>query len=145
MYVGNLLLLLINIFLIPAFVALLRLPYTIIMGFIVIFASVGAYSVNNNLFDVWMMLGFAVLGYLMRKLNYPIVPLVLALVLGNLAENSLRQALTISGGTFSIFFTRPISALFIIAGVLAYLSPVIRWVSRGLKKGVGKLSQPPSV
>ena len=55
--------------------ALLRLPYTIIMGFIVIFASVGAYSVNNNFFDVWMMLGFAVLGYLMRKLNYPIVPL----------------------------------------------------------------------
>jgi putative tricarboxylic transport membrane protein len=96
------------------------------MGFIVIFASVGAYSVNNNLFDVWMMLGFAVLGYLMRKLNYPIVPLVLALVLGNLAENSLRQALTISGGSFAIFVTRPISALFLIAGILAYLSPVIR-------------------
>jgi putative tricarboxylic transport membrane protein len=83
MYIGNFLLLLINIFLIPAFVAILRLPYTIIMGFIVIFASVGAYSVNNNFFDVWMMLGFAVLGYLMRKLHYPIVPLVLGLVLGN--------------------------------------------------------------
>jgi putative tricarboxylic transport membrane protein len=84
MYIGNFLLLLINIFLIPAFVAILRLPYTIIMGFIVIFASVGAYSVNNNFFDVWLMLGFAVLGYLMRKLQYPIVPLVLGLVLGNL-------------------------------------------------------------
>jgi len=134
MYIGNFLLLLINIFLIPAFVALLRLPYTIIMGFIVIFASVGAYSVNNNFFDVWMMLGFAVLGYLMRKLNYPIVPLVLALVLGNLAENSLRQALTISGGSFSIFFTRPISALFIGAAILAYLTPVIRWALKGLRK-----------
>ncbi len=134
MYIGNFLLLLINIFLIPAFVALLRLPYTIIMGFIVVFASVGAYSVNNNFFDVWMMLGFAVLGYLMRKLNYPIVPLVLALVLGNLAENSLRQALTISGGSFSIFFTRPICAVFIAAAILAYLTPVIRWAFKGLRK-----------
>jgi putative tricarboxylic transport membrane protein len=134
MYIGNFLLLLINIFLIPAFVAVLRLPYTIIMGFIVIFASVGAYSVNNNFFDVWMMLGFAVLGYLMRKLNYPIVPLVLALVLGNLAENSLRQALTISGGSFSIFFTRPISAIFICAAILAYLTPVIRWAMKGLRR-----------
>ncbi len=134
MYIGNFLLLLINVFLIPAFVALLRLPYTIIMGFIVIFASVGAYSVNNNFFDVWMMLGFAVLGYLMRKLNYPIVPLVLALVLGNLAENSLRQALTISGGSFAIFFTRPICAVFIIAAILAYLSPVIRWGLKGFRR-----------
>lgn len=134
MYIGNVLLLLINIFLIPAFVAILRLPYTIIMGFIVIFASVGAYSVNNNFFDVWMMLGFAVLGYLMRKLHYPIVPLVLGLVLGNLSENSLRQALLISGGSFSIFITRPISALFIIAAVLAYLTPVIRWALKGLRK-----------
>jgi putative tricarboxylic transport membrane protein len=116
-----------NIFLIPLFVMILRVPYTILMCFIVIFAAVGAFAVNNNLFDVWMMLGFGVLGYIMKKLRYPIVPLVLALVLGNLAENSLRQALTISGGSFFIFFTRPISVLFIIAGILAYLSPVIRW------------------
>jgi putative tricarboxylic transport membrane protein len=134
MYIGNFLLLLMNIFLIPPFVAILRLPYTIIMGFIVIFASVGAFSVNNNIFDVWMMLGFGVLGYIMKKLEYPIVPLVLALVLGRLAENSLRQALTISGGDFSIFFTRPISAIFIIAAILAYLTPVIRWGMKGLRK-----------
>jgi putative tricarboxylic transport membrane protein len=133
MYIGNFLLLLMNIFLIPPFVAILRLPYTIIMGFIVIFASVGAYSVNNNIFDVWMMLGFGVLGYVMKKLEYPIVPLVLALVLGRLAENSLRQALTISGGSLSIFFTRPISAIFIAAAILAYLTPVIRWGLKGLR------------
>jgi putative tricarboxylic transport membrane protein len=134
MYIGNFLLLLMNIFLIPPFVAILRLPYTIIMGFIVIFASVGAYSVNNNIFDVWMMLGFGVLGYVMKKLEYPIVPLVLALVLGRLAENSLRQALMISGGSLSIFFTRPISAIFISAAILAYLTPVIRWAFKGLGK-----------
>ena len=134
MYIGNFLLLLMNIFLIPPFVAILRLPYTIIMGFIVIFASVGAYSVNNNIFDVWMMLGFGVLGYVMKKLEYPIVPLVLALVLGRLAENSLRQALIISGGSLSIFFTRPISLLFIVAAILAYLTPVIRWAMKGLRR-----------
>lgn len=134
MYIGNFLLLLMNIFLIPPFVAILRLPYTIIMGFIVIFASVGAYSVNNNLFDVWMMLGFGVLGYVMKKLEYPIVPLVLALVLGRLAENSLRQALIISGGSLFIFFTRPISGIFIAAGILAYLTPVIRWALKGLRR-----------
>ena len=133
MYIGNFLLLLMNIFLIPPFVAILRLPYTIIMGFIVIFASVGAFSVNNNIFDVWMMLGFGVLGYVMKKLEYPIVPLVLALVLGRLAENSLRQALMISGGSLSIFFTRPISAIFISAAILAYLSPVIRWAMKSLR------------
>jgi putative tricarboxylic transport membrane protein len=133
-FIGNLILLLMNLFLIPLFVMVLRVPYTILMGFIVIFASVGAFTVNNNLFDVWMMLGFGVLGYIMKKLRYPIVPLVLGLVLGRLAENSLRQALTISGGSFSIFFTRPISALFIIAAVLAYLTPVIRWALKGLRR-----------
>jgi len=81
-----------------------------------------------------MMLGFGVLGYIMKKLNYPIVPLVLALVLGNLAENSIRQALTISGGSFAIFITRPISALFIIAGILAYLAPVIRLALKGFRR-----------
>jgi putative tricarboxylic transport membrane protein len=132
-FIGNLILLLMNIFLIPLFVMVLRVPYTILMGFIVIFASVGAFTVNNNLFDVWMMLGFGVLGYAMKKLRYPIVPLVLGLVLGRLAENSLRQALTISGGNFSIFFTRPISALFIGAAILAYFTPVIRWGLKGLR------------
>jgi len=134
MYIGNLILLFMNIFMIPAFVMILRLPYTILMGFIVVFASVGAFSVNNNLFDVWMMLGFGVLGYIMKKLDYPIVPLVLAMVLGRLAEDSLRRALTISGGSLSIFFTRPISALFLGAAILAYLTPVIRWALKGLRR-----------
>ncbi len=134
MYIGNLILLFMNIFMIPAFVMILRLPYTILMGFIVVFASVGAFSVNNNLFDVWMMLGFGVLGYIMKKLDYPIVPLVLAMVLGRLAEDSLRRALTISGGSLSIFFSRPISALFLGAAILAYLTPLIRWALKGLRQ-----------
>jgi putative tricarboxylic transport membrane protein len=134
MYIGNFMLVLMNLFLIPAFVTVLRLPYTILMGLIVVFSTVGAYSANNNLFDIWMMLGLGVLGYLMKKLDYPIVPLILALVLGKLAENSLRQALTLSGGSMRIFFARPISAVFISLAILAYLFPLIQWATRGLRR-----------
>ncbi len=137
-FIGNLILVLMNIFLIPVFVSMLRVPYTILMGFIVIFASIGAYTVNNNFFDVWMMLGFGILGYIMNKLKYPIVPLVLALVLGSMAENSLRQSLMISGGDFSIFFTRPITLLFMTAAILAYLTPLFRAVMK--KLGYGKVT-----
>ena len=127
MYIGNFLLLLMNIFMIPIFVAMLRVPYSIMMGFIVVFATVGAFSVNNNLFDVWMMLGFALMAYAMIKLKYPLVPLILALVLGKLSENSLRQALMLSGGSMAIFVTHPISAFFMGMAFLAYMTPVMRW------------------
>ena len=132
MYVGNVMLVLMNIFMIPAFVAILRVPYTILMGLIVVFSTVGAYSANNNLFDIWMMLGLGLMGYLMKKLDYPIVPLILALVLGKLSENSLRQALTLSGGSVSVFFTRPISAIFISLAILAYLFPLAQWLIKTL-------------
>jgi putative tricarboxylic transport membrane protein len=134
MYIGNVMLVLMNIFMIPAFVAVLRVPYTILMGLIVVFSTVGAYSANNNLFDIWMMLGLGLLGYLMKKLDYPIVPLILALVLGKLSETSLRQALTISGGSMSVFFTRPISAIFISLAILAYIFPLIQWLIKSLLK-----------
>lgn len=134
MYIGNFMLVIMNIFMIPAFVAILRVPYTILMGLIVVFSTVGAYSANNNLFDIWMMLGLGLLGYLMKKLDYPIVPLILALVLGKLSENSLRQALTLSGGSILVFFTRPISAIFISFAMLAYLFPLIQWLIKTLLK-----------
>jgi putative tricarboxylic transport membrane protein len=134
MYMGNVMLVLMNIFLIPAFVAVLRLPYTILMGLIVVFSTVGAFSANNNLFDIWMMLGLGVLGYLMKKLHYPVVPLILALVLGKLAENSLRQALTLSGGSMWIFFKRPISAVFVSLAILAYLFPLVQWAIKSWPK-----------
>jgi putative tricarboxylic transport membrane protein len=136
MYIGNLLLFLMNIFLIPMFVAMLRIPYSILMGFIIIFASIGAYSVNNATFDIWMMVGFGLLGYAMKKLNYPIVPLILGMVLGNLLEKSLRQALVLSAGSFDIFHTRPITAVFLVIALLAYCSPLIRMALK--KAGYGK-------
>jgi putative tricarboxylic transport membrane protein len=136
MYVGNVILFLMNIFLIPLFVAMLRIPYSILMGFIIIFASVGAYSVNNSMYDVWMMVGFGLLGYAMKKLQYPIVPLVLAMVLGSLVEKSLRQALVLSAGSLDVFYTRPITAAFLLIALLAYSSPLIRMALK--KAGYGK-------
>jgi putative tricarboxylic transport membrane protein len=136
MYIGNLLLFLMNIFLIPLFVAMLRIPYSILMGFIIVFASIGAYSVNNSMFDVWMMVGFGLLGYAMKKLKYPIVPLILAMVLGNLLEKSLRQALVLSAGSLDVFYTRPITAGFLLIALLAYCSPLIRMALK--KAGYGK-------
>jgi putative tricarboxylic transport membrane protein len=136
MYVGNAILLVMNIFLIPVFVAMLRVPYSILMGFIIIFASIGAYSVNNSMFDVWMMVGFGLLGYAMKKLQYPIVPLILAMVLGSLMEKSLRQALVLSAGSFHVFYTRPITAAFLLVALLAYCSPLIRMALQ--KAGYGK-------
>jgi putative tricarboxylic transport membrane protein len=134
-FIGNFLLVCMNIFLIPVFISMLRVPYTILMGFIVIFASIGAFTTNNTIFDIWMMLGFGILGYVMNKLKYPIVPLVLALVLGRLAENSLRQSLMLSGGDVLIFFTRPISLTFMALAIMAYLTPVFRWVMKKLGRG----------
>jgi putative tricarboxylic transport membrane protein len=136
MYVGNAILLVMNMFLIPLFVALLRIPYSVLMGFVVIFASIGAYSVNNSMFEVWLMVGFGLLGYAMKKLQYPIVPLILAMVLGSLMEKSLRQALVLSAGSFEVFYTRPITAAFLLVALLAYCSPLIRLALR--KAGYGR-------
>ncbi len=138
MYIGNVILLIMNIFLIPLFVVMLRIPYSIMMGFIIIFASIGAYSVNNSMFDVWTMVGFGLLGYAMKKLHYPIVPLILAMVLGRLVENSIRQALILSAGSFDIFYTRPITALFLLIALLAYCTPLIRMALK--KVGYGKVN-----
>jgi TctA family transporter len=123
-------------FLIPAFVAMLRIPYSILMGFIVIFASIGAYSVNNSMFEVWVMVGFGLLGYAMKKLKYPTVPLILGMVLGTLVEKSLRQALVLSAGSLDVFYSRPIALALLLIALLAYCSPLIRAVLR--KAGYGQ-------
>ena len=84
--------------LVPAWASILRLPYYVIYPGILIISVIGVYSVNGSMFDVWMMLVFGVLGYVFKKLKYPLAPLVLALVLGDMAETSFRQAMLIYGG-----------------------------------------------
>jgi putative tricarboxylic transport membrane protein len=109
MYIGNVMLLVLNLPLVGLWVQMLRVPYGILAPIIVLFTTIGVYSTQNQVFDIYSMLFFAVLGYLMRKLNFDTVALPLAFVLGPLVERSLRQSLLLSGGDLMIFVSRPIS------------------------------------
>ena len=131
MYVGNVLLVIMNIAFIPAFVAVLRTPRATLVGTIAVLCLIGAYSLQNSLFHVWVMLAAGALGYVMRKLRYPPAPLVLALVLGPMLEQTLRQSMIISQGSIAIFFTRPISAVLMVVAILGLFWPLI---SRGLRR-----------
>ena len=111
MFVGNVMLLALNLPLIGIWVRLLRVPYDILFPLILFFCVIGVYSVNNSRVDVYLMVLFGLLGYLMPKLGYEPAPLALAYVLGPILETALRQSLMISGGSFAIFVTRPIAAV----------------------------------
>ncbi len=89
----------------PLFAAILRIPFSIIAPIIVVICAIGAYTVHNAMFDIWLMVLFGVIGYLFKKLDYPLAPLVLALVLGDRAEDSFRQSMLISQGDMRIFFS----------------------------------------
>lgn len=125
MYIGNGMLLVLNLPLIRMWVLVLKVPYKILFPLILLFCLIGAYSVNNSSFDVVIMLVFGVLGYLMRKYKYDGAPMVLAFVLGPMFENALRHSLLLSDGSFSIFFTRPIALVGMIATILMLISNII--------------------
>jgi putative tricarboxylic transport membrane protein len=119
MYIGNVMLLVLNLPLVGMWAKICRIPFYILGPIIVFCAMIGTYSIRFQGFDVWVMLLFGVIGYFMRKLGYPVAPMVLASVLAQMLETSMGQALLISQGSPLIFFTRPISAVFM---VLAFLS-----------------------
>jgi putative tricarboxylic transport membrane protein len=125
MYIGNAMLLVLNLPLIGMWVKILKIPYPILFPLILLFCVVGAFSLNNNMDDVLFMIGFGVLGYLFKKFDYEAAPLVLAIVLGSILENSLRQSLLISQGSFLIFFTRPISATLLSIAIILLLYPLL--------------------
>ncbi len=104
MYLGNIAGLIVVLTTVPWWAAILRIPFSIIAPVIIVICAVGAYTVHNHMFDVVMMLVFGVLGYAFKKLNYPLAPLVLALVLGDMAESSFRQSMLISKGSLGVFF-----------------------------------------
>jgi putative tricarboxylic transport membrane protein len=110
MWIGNLMLVILNLPLIGLWIKLLTVPYRVLYPAILLFCVIGAYSINNNVFDVFMTLPFAVLGYLFKKLDCEPAPLLLGFVLGELMEEYLRRAMTISRGDWSVFITRPLSA-----------------------------------
>ena len=136
LYAANLFALLINLAFIPAFIWVLRVPFTILAPTIFILCIVGGYAPTLDMHDVWLMLLFGVVGYLMRKLDYPMAPAVLAIVLGPLAETSMRQSLIIAHGSPAIFFERPISAGIMVCAIILLLLPLVKIFTRKRKKAV---------
>src|SRR6187431_2317194 len=119
MYLGNLVGLIVVLTCVPVFAAILRVPFSIIAPLILVLCAIGAYSVHSSTFDVMLMLVFGVLGYLLKKCNYPLAPLVLAIVLGDKAEEAFRQSLLGSQGSLGIFFSNPLVSTIMVLGLIA--------------------------
>jgi putative tricarboxylic transport membrane protein len=125
MYMGNVVGLVLVLTCVPLFAAILRVPFSIIAPAIVVVCAIGAYTVNNAMFDVWMMLVFGVMGYLFSKLGYPLPPLVLALVLGDQAESSFRQAMLSSQGDVTVFWSNWLCGGIMTLGLVLALWPLV--------------------
>jgi len=124
MYIGNVICVLLNLPLAPLFASVLRIPYTYLYPGILVVCLIGAYSLSNSGFDLYLLVIFSVIGYAMRLLDIPAAPLLLAFVLGPLAERALAQSMIISGGSLSILVERPISLVFLVLAALLLLSTV---------------------
>ena len=131
MYLGNLAGLFVVLTCVPLFASILRIPFSIIAPVIIVICAVGAYTVHNAMFDVWLMMGFGVLGYVFKKLDYPMAPMVLALVLGDRAEDSFRQSMLFSQGSLDIFFSNPL-----VGGITSLALILLFWPLIG--KVIGK-------
>ena len=134
MYLGNIAGLIVVLTCVPLFAAILRIPFSIIAPVILVICAIGAYTVHNNIFDVYLMLVFGVAGYVMRKLEYPLAPLVLALVLGDRAEAAFRQSMLMSQGDVSIFFSNAL-----VGGMTTFALVLLFWplIQVGLRKAKG--------
>jgi putative tricarboxylic transport membrane protein len=143
MYVGNVVLLILNLPFVGLFVNLLRIPYSFLYPSILAFATLGVYAVNNSVVDVWIMAAMGLLGYVLRKFDFELAPIVLGLVLAPMLELSFRQSLAMSAGSYAVFVTRPIATVMLVVGLvllLLGLRPVLaggsRWrAALGLEKG----------
>ena len=124
LYAANLFTLLINLAFIPVFIWVLKMPFTILAPIIFVLCAIGGYAPTQSMHDVWLIVGFGIAGYLMRKLDYPMAPAVLAIVLGPLAEKAFRQSLIGAQGDPMIFLERPLSATFIGLAVLLFAYPL---------------------
>ena len=125
MYLGNIVGLVVVLTMVPFFAAILRVPFSIIAPIILVICAIGAYTVHNNTFDIIMMLVFGVAGYFLKKCNYPLAPLVLAIVLGDKAEESFRQSLLISQGGLGVFFSNGLVSTIMALGLVALFWPAL--------------------
>ena len=110
---------------VPLWIKVISAPRPLLLSVIAVISVVGSYGYSNSIVDVWVMFGFGLLGYLLKKLDFPIAPIILALVLGGILEENFRRALIVSGGDYSIFVTQPISALLLVMAALSLMSPYI--------------------
>lgn len=137
MYIGNFLLLLLNLPFVPFFASILRIPKKILLPLVMLFCITGMYTVNNSVNDIWLMLSMGILGYMMRKWVYDAAPLLLALVIGPKMEVAFRQSLMLSHGDFGVFVERPFSLAFLVVTLLFLLVPSFRFITgRVSRKGV---------
>ena len=134
MYLGNIVGLLIVLTTVPWWAAILRIPFAIIAPVIVVICAIGAYTVHNSMFDVMMMLVFGVVGYFFKKLKYPLAPLVLALVLGDMAETAFRQSMLLSAGSLSIFWSNGLVGSIMLLALMLLFWPLVSMVVDGWRK-----------
>jgi putative tricarboxylic transport membrane protein len=130
MYLGNVVLLILNLPLVPLFAQILRMPVFILFPVIFGISIVGAYGVSGRMFDLGLLVGFGLLGYVMAKLKYPTAPLILGFVLGDAMERALRQSLMMSQGDLTALVQRPISAIMLGLAVLILLTPLLGRLNR---------------
>jgi putative tricarboxylic transport membrane protein len=140
MYVGNIVAVILVLLTVPVFAALMRVPFFVIAPIIVIVCVVGAYAVSNSYLDVVLMMGFGVIGYLFKKLHYPLAPLVLAIVIGDKAEDAFRQSMLMSEGSLKIFFSNMLVGTLVIAGIVLLLFPLFLQLI-GLRKPLAPVEE----
>jgi putative tricarboxylic transport membrane protein len=133
MYLGNIVGLIVVLLTVPWFAAILRIPFSIIAPVILVICAVGAYTVHSSMFDVWLMMGFGVVGYVFKKLDYPLAPLVLALVLGDMAENAFRQSLLGSSGSLLVFVSNPLVTSITALALIMLFWPLVGAAQRWFK------------
>jgi putative tricarboxylic transport membrane protein len=138
MYIGNVLLLVLNLPLVGMWVKLLDVPLYLLLNFIILFSFLGVYTMNNSAQDLFIMVVFGVIGYLMKRVDIPATPVILGIVLGKLMEEKMRQSLVISDGSLMIFLTRPISLFLLILAVVSITNPYWNQIGGALRRVFGK-------
>ncbi|MCW5634289.1 MAG: tripartite tricarboxylate transporter permease [Rubrivivax sp.] len=138
MYLGNIVGLIVVLSTVPLFASILRIPFSIIAPVIIVICAIGAYTVHNAMLDIWFMLMFGVAGYVFKKLDYPLAPLVLALVLGDKAEDSFRQAMLVSQGDLAIMWSNPLVGSITTLALVMLFWPVIGMALARLRRGKDK-------
>lgn len=126
MYIGNVILLILNLPLIPYISKILKIPRPMLVSLVIVFCVIGVYGISFRTFDLYLLVTFGILGYFMTRLSFPAAPLLLAFILGGMMEQSLRQSLTISNGSLTIFFTSPIACTMIVIALLSFIVPIIK-------------------